>query len=165
MENGTNEQIVSHLEKELALKGLEAPDEIQINTVTQQALQQNSEKPKSMYHHCKNQVTIELSAVNSNEKKTKSEVTRIVPKIIRITLVVLKQTPTPTIKFQRIPKRTIYLFEETDLDQSSHPVRPVVELTTPQRNITLEQMHLTDRLLGIDGRKHKKPSPTEKGSE
>ena len=35
LEKGTYEQIVSHLEKELELNGFEAPDELQINTVTQ----------------------------------------------------------------------------------------------------------------------------------
>ena len=39
LENGTYEQIVSHLEGELELNGLEAPDEMPINTVTQQAPQ------------------------------------------------------------------------------------------------------------------------------
>ena len=53
LENGTNEQIVSHLEKELELNGLEAPDETPINTVTQQAPQQNSNKHKPTCHHCK----------------------------------------------------------------------------------------------------------------
>ena len=36
LENGTYEQIVSHLERELELNGLEAPDEMQLNTVMQQ---------------------------------------------------------------------------------------------------------------------------------
>ena len=36
LENGTYEQIVSHLERELELIGLEAPDEMPINTVTQE---------------------------------------------------------------------------------------------------------------------------------
>ena len=53
MENGTNEQIVSHFEKELELNGLEAPDEMPINNVTQQAPQQNSNKPRPTSHHCK----------------------------------------------------------------------------------------------------------------
>ena len=53
LENGTYEQIVSHLERELELNGLEAPDEMQINTVMQQGTQQNSEKPKPTCHHCK----------------------------------------------------------------------------------------------------------------
>ena len=37
LENGTYEQIVSHLERELELNGLEAPNELPKNTVTQQA--------------------------------------------------------------------------------------------------------------------------------
>ena len=53
LENGTYEQSVSHLEKGLELNGLEAPVEMQINTVTQQATQQNSGKPKPTCHHCK----------------------------------------------------------------------------------------------------------------
>ena len=40
LENGTYEQIVSHLERELELNGLEAPDEMPKNTVTQQTPQQ-----------------------------------------------------------------------------------------------------------------------------
>ena len=53
LENGTYEQIVSHLERELELNGLEAPDEMPKNTVTQQAPQQNSFKPRPTCHHCK----------------------------------------------------------------------------------------------------------------
>ena len=53
LENGTYEQIVSHLERELELNGLEAPDEMPINTVTQQAPQQNSNKPRTTCHHWK----------------------------------------------------------------------------------------------------------------
>ena len=53
LKNGTYEQIVSHLERELELNALEAPDEMPINTVTQQAPRQNSDKPKPTCHHCK----------------------------------------------------------------------------------------------------------------
>ena len=53
LEHGTYEQIVSHLERELELNGLEAPDEMQLNTVMQQDTQQNCEKPKPTCHHCK----------------------------------------------------------------------------------------------------------------
>ena len=55
LENGTYERVVSHPERELELNGLEAPDETPINTVTQQAPQQNSDKPKPTCHHCKKQ--------------------------------------------------------------------------------------------------------------
>ena len=53
LENGTYEHIVSHLERELELNGLEAPDEMQLNTMIQRDTQQNSEKPKPTCHHCK----------------------------------------------------------------------------------------------------------------
>ena len=51
LENGIYEQIVSHLEREIELNGLEAPDETLINTAAQQAPQQNSGKPKPTCHH------------------------------------------------------------------------------------------------------------------
>ena len=53
MEHGTYEQIVSHLGRELELNGLEAPDEMPINTVTQQAPLQNPNKPRPTCHYCK----------------------------------------------------------------------------------------------------------------
>ena len=53
LENGTYEQNVSFLERELELNGLEGPDKMLINTVTQQAREQNSDKHKPTCHHCK----------------------------------------------------------------------------------------------------------------
>ena len=53
LENGTYEQIVSHLERKIKFNGLEAPDKMPINTLTQQAPQQNSNEPKPTCHHCK----------------------------------------------------------------------------------------------------------------
>ena len=53
LENGTYEKSLSHLQTVLELNGLEAPDELQIDTVTQQATQQKQEKPKPTCHHCK----------------------------------------------------------------------------------------------------------------
>ena len=53
LENSTYDQIIWCLELELELQGLEAPDELQINTVMQQAKQQNPEKPKPTCHHFK----------------------------------------------------------------------------------------------------------------
>ena len=52
LENGTYEQIVTHLEKELELNGLEAPDELQANTVSQQLSNANADRPKPTCHHC-----------------------------------------------------------------------------------------------------------------
>ena len=53
LENGTYEQIVTHLERELELSGLEAPDELTINNVKQQPTNTNADRPKPTCHHCK----------------------------------------------------------------------------------------------------------------
>ena len=77
-------------------------------------------------------------------------------------MVVPNQTLTPTTKLQTIPKQTIQINKETeDLDLSFHPVRHVVELTTPQRNATMKQTPQTDSLPGIDDRKDKAKSSSE----
>ena len=158
-ENGTYEQIVSLPENELELKPqMKCKSTLWHNKSHNKTLK----SPNQRATNAKNQLTIKISAVNSNEKKTKSKITRIVQEITIIKVVVTKQTPTPTIKFQAITRRLIQTIRETeDLNLSSHPVRPVVELTTPQRIITLEQTQQTDRLPGIDNRKDKTKSNRE----
>ena len=53
LENGTHEQIVTHLEPELELNGLEAPDELPTNNVSQKPTNTSADRPKSKCHHCK----------------------------------------------------------------------------------------------------------------
>ena len=53
LENGTYEQIVTHLDRELELNVLEAPDEQQINLVSQHATNIKADRPKPTCHHCK----------------------------------------------------------------------------------------------------------------
>ena len=53
LENGTYEQIVTHLEKEVELNGLEAPDELQINTVSQKLTNANADRRKQTCQHWK----------------------------------------------------------------------------------------------------------------
>ena len=53
LENGTCEQIVTHLERELELNGLEAPDELPTNNVSQQPTKTNADRPKRTCHRCK----------------------------------------------------------------------------------------------------------------
>ena len=48
-----NEQIVTHLERELELNGLEAPDELQINTVSHNIANPNADRTKPTCHYCK----------------------------------------------------------------------------------------------------------------
>ena len=53
LENGTYEQIVTHLQWELELNGLEAPDELQINTVSHNTATANADRTKPTCHYCK----------------------------------------------------------------------------------------------------------------
>ena len=51
--NGTFEQVITHLEKELELNGSEAPAELHINTVSHYLANANADRPKRTCHHCK----------------------------------------------------------------------------------------------------------------
>ena len=51
LENGTYEEIVKNLERELELNGLKAPDEI--NTVSHNIANSIADRPKPTCHHCK----------------------------------------------------------------------------------------------------------------
>ena len=53
LENSTYEQIVTHLERELELNGLEAPDELQTNTVSHNTAKANADRAKPTCHYCK----------------------------------------------------------------------------------------------------------------
>ena len=53
LENGTYEKIVIYLEGEIELNGLKAPDEQQINIVSQHATKIIADRPKPTCHHCK----------------------------------------------------------------------------------------------------------------
>ena len=61
LENSTYEQIVTHLERELELNGLEAPDELQINTLSHNITNSNSDRPKPTCQHCKKTKTLQKS--------------------------------------------------------------------------------------------------------
>ena len=52
LENGTYDQIVKHLERELELNVLEAPDELPVNNLNQQESSE-SDKQKSTCYYCK----------------------------------------------------------------------------------------------------------------
>ena len=74
MENGTYEQIVTYLEKELELNGLEAPDELQLNTVSQNPANTKAGRPKRTRHQCKkNQEITEISVLVSLTEKAKKQ--------------------------------------------------------------------------------------------
>ena len=58
LENGTYEQIVTHLERELELNGLEAPDKLQIKTVSHNTVNANADRTKPTRHYCRKTRTL-----------------------------------------------------------------------------------------------------------
>ena len=52
LENGTYERIVTHLERELELNGLEAPDEPQIKTMSLNTVNANADRTKPTCQYC-----------------------------------------------------------------------------------------------------------------
>ena len=152
LENGTYEQIVSHLERELELNGLEAPDEMTINTVTQQAPQQKTNKPKPTFHHCKkpghyqnqcrqlkrekDQTRNDTHTANNNNNGSAQANSN--PNNNKVT----NNAKGNNINNQR--------------DRRARPVFPPCETCGRTNHSTekcfLEQMQRTDRLPGIDGR-------------
>ena len=107
---------------------------------------------------------METSAVISDEKKTKPEITLIVltitPKVIKV-----KQTLTRTLKFLTVPMQTIQLFKTTEhLDVSTHPLRPVVNQPIHKEVVLRNKCSQeTASLEQTTGRT--KSSPTEKYPE
>ena len=63
LENGTYEQIVTHLEKELELNGWEDPDELKINTVSHNTANTNAHRPSQRTTTLKNRKITEISVV------------------------------------------------------------------------------------------------------
>ena len=67
LENGTYEQIVTHLEREIELNGLNAPDELQMNSVTQK---QQTEGKKD---NAGNSNSDTNNSINSNPENNKND--------------------------------------------------------------------------------------------
>ena len=157
LENGRYEQIVTHLERELELKGLEAPDELPINNVSQQPTNTNADRPKPKCHHYKkpghyrNQCRLLKKQLEQTESNQNNPGKKTVPPIT-LTRTVMSTTTITT-------ETVIKLKESQKL--FTQPVRHVEKQTTPQRNVILEPMQPIDRLPGTEDRKDRIRSQRE----
>ena len=144
LENGTYELIVTHLERDLELNSLEAPDELPINNVSQQPTNTNADRPKPTYHHCKkpghyrNQCRLLIKQRQQTEKK----MIKITPETKTVPPIPLTRTVMSTTT--KRTKIVIKLKESQKL--FTHPVRHVEKQTSPQRNVILEPIQPIDRL-------------------
>ena len=140
LENGTYEQIITHLEKELELNGLEAPDELQISTVSHNTANANADRPKPTCHHCKRPGQYRNQCRLLKEQREQAE--KKIKKVLETkTVTPVPLTKTATSKILLTTKKTV-----TELKESQklliHPVRHVARQTIPQRNATTEPMQL-----------------------
>ena len=71
LENTSVEQIVSHLKREIELISLEAPVELQMNTVTLHTTKPSLEKHKPTFHHCKQSGLNQSQCRELREKENK----------------------------------------------------------------------------------------------
>ena len=147
LESDTYEQIVTHLERELGLNGLEAPDKLQINTVSQQPTNTNADRPKPTCHHCKksghyrNQCRLlkkqqEQTENNRNNPGNKNSDAN-------------NSNPNSNVNNNNNNNNK----NSNRAEREPKTVYPLCETcgktkTSPQRNATLEPMQPTDRLPG-----------------
>ena len=160
LENGTYDQIVTHLERELELNGLEAPDELHINTVSQQPTNTNPDRPKPTCHHCKHDIT-EISVACWKNSENELKKIKIVPETKTVTPITLTRTATSTIIITTTTTTTTETVTEPRESRKlfTHPVRHVEKQTTPQRNATTEPMQPIDPLPCTEDRKKQSPVP------
>ena len=154
LENGTYEQIVSHLERNLEKNGLEAPDEMLINTVTQQVPQQNSNKHKPTCHHCEKPGYYQNQCRQLKREKYQ---TRNSTNSAGNNNGSAQTNPNPN-NNNKVANNTKGNNINIQKDRRSGPVFPPCDTcgrSTPQRNATFEQTQQTDRLYEIENRKDK----------
>ena len=134
LEASTKKHIESHLGKALELNDLEAPDELQINTVTHQATQQNPQILKPTCHHSKksghyqNQCRQLKGRKDRTRNNTNSADNSNNNKRDQPNYNSNNKVPTKTKANTQIIKKT------EELDLSNYPVRPVVKPSIPRKN-------------------------------
>ena len=147
-QNGTYEQIVTHLERELELNGLEAADELQINTVSHNTVNANADRPKPTCHHCKKRGHYRNQCRLLKKQREQTENTQKKPGNKKSDAITLTQAATSTI----ITITTTATKAVTELKGSQklfiHPVTHVAKWTTPQRDVMLEPMQQTSHFPG-----------------
>ena len=79
LENGEYEQSVTHLERQIELNGVEAPDELQINTVSHNTTNTSADRPKPTCQHCKKANDHKNQFRLLKRQKEQSEVTQNIP--------------------------------------------------------------------------------------
>ena len=150
MKIATYEQMVTHLEQEFELNGLDFPNQLQKNVVSPYATNTNAERPKRTCHHCKKNKHITEISVPFWTRKSRLKA----HKLILATKKVAPRTllPTTTKFIIKTIKRVIKQNESQKLFIHA-VVRPVAKRITPQRNAMFEPMQQKGHFIGRANRK------------
>ena len=149
-EIGTYEQIVSHFEKEFEVSGSETPDGLKINTVTQHPTKPNLRNPNR--HHCKIKATAEVSVVKSEKRKTELKASKMKQATIVIKTVVKQTLTLTTAKVLKIQQKNPKNRIDKKRELSTHLVKILPKLTTPEKKAILKPTQQKYRLVGIKNR-------------
>ena len=123
LEEGTYEQIVTNLERELELNGLEDPDELQINAVSQQPTNVNPDRPNQRATIVKNQNITKITVFFWKNSANKLIKIKIILKIETVTPTTLTQ---PAMSTKIITTTTKTVTEPRENQKlSTHPGRHV----------------------------------------
>ena len=144
---GTYEQNVTQLERELELNGLEAPDELPINNVSQQPTNTNTDRPKPTCHHCKKPGHYKNQCRLLRKQREQTDDTHNNPGN--------KNSGARTVMSTTVTKTETVTKLKGSQKLFTHPVKHAVKETTPRRNATLEPMQPIDCLPGTEDRKDK----------
>ena len=163
LENDSYEQIVTHLERELELNVLEAPDQLQIITLSHSTANTKSDRLKPTCHFFKKLGHKEVSVCCRKDKNNRLKTLKIFMETKTVASITLSQTTIQTRKTTTTTTKTV-----TELKESRklffHPVRHVGRQTTPQGNAAMDSMQPIDRLPGTEDQKDRirsKKEPTK----
>ena len=143
---------------ELELNALEAPDELQINTVSHNAVNTNADRHKPTCPQCEKPGLHRTQYSLLKRQKSSLKILKIIPEtktaapipLFQSTLQTRIITTTKTVKE---PRNSQNLFV--------HPVRHVERQTIPQENATVEPKQPINRFSGKEDRKHRNRSKKE----
>ena len=79
LENGRYGQTVTHLEKELELKHLQAPEELKISSVSHNTANTNADRPEPTCHRCKETRNYTSQCSLLKRQKEQTEDTQTIP--------------------------------------------------------------------------------------
>ena len=114
LEKGTYEQMVIHLEKEIELKCLEAPDELQINQVSHKTSNKTAGRPKPTCYHCKKPGNYRNQCRLIKRQKEKLKTLKIILAIKTVAFITLSQITIQT------PKTTTTTKTVTELKKAKN---------------------------------------------